>query len=378
MHVSIVGAGLGGLTTAALLRQQGAAVTLYDHAAPGGLARSATHAGATVNLGPHALYRGSAALPVLRRLGITPKGGVAPAEGKVLRGGALHALPGGPGSFLASTALTTGEKLRIPAWMAMPPKGGTVEEWLAPAPDGVRDLLAGLVRVATYANAPEVFAAASAFAQVRRALAGVLYLDGGWQQLVDALIPLAGPIVREDVTDLGGLSAGPVVLAGPPALARRFGVSVPEMTGARVACLDLVLERLPRPESRFVLGLDAPLYLSEHGSIAALGGTVVHVARYLAPGDGGAAALPELEALMDQAQPGWRSLERWRRFAPTLTASHRVDRVGETVSGEVEIGGRIVHLVGDWVGEGAMLADRSFASAARAADALLASARMAA
>ena len=38
MHVSIVGAGLGGLATAALLRRGGASVTLFDRAEPGGRA----------------------------------------------------------------------------------------------------------------------------------------------------------------------------------------------------------------------------------------------------------------------------------------------------------------------------------------------------
>lgn len=48
---------------------------------------------------------------------------------------------------------------------------------------------------------------------------------------------------------------------------------------------------------------------------------------------------------------------------------------GERVPGEVGDG---VWLAGDWVGEPGMLADRSLASAAAAADALLARARVAA
>jgi hypothetical protein len=55
-----------------------------------------------------------------------------------------------------------------------------------------------------------------------------------------------------------------------------------------------------------------------------------------------------------------------------------VDQPGERVPGVVEAHGRRIHLVGDWVGEAAMLADRAFASAAAAADALLVQARAAA
>jgi hypothetical protein len=373
MHVSIVGAGLGGLTTAALLRRGGIDVTLYDRATPGGRARTSEHAGALVNLGPHALYLRSAGVGVLRRLGIAPTGGVPPTAGKVLRGGQLHDLPGGPWSFLRSTALSWAEKAVLPRWIALPPAAGlTVGAWLAGAPAGVRDLLSGLVRVSSYAEAPTEFDAATAHRQLLRAFGGVRYLDGGWQQLVDALLPLAGPALSHDVQDLAELPPGPVVLAGPPALARRLGVAVPDFVEARAACLDLALASLPRPDARFVLGLDTPLYLSEHGSHARLGGTVVHVARYLAPGESGADALAGLEAALDLAQPGWREQERWRRFMPSLVVSSRVARPGELVASTATVGGRVVHLVGDWVGEEAMLADRSFASAARAADTLLA------
>ncbi len=371
MHVTIIGAGLGGLATAALLRQGGAEVTLVDRAEPGGRARTSTHAGALVNLGPHALYRGSRAIPVLHRLGATPIGGLVPAAGRVLRAGALHELPGAAASLWSTSVLSPTEKLRLGAWFAMPPPPGTVQKWLAPASPALRDLLSGLVRLSTYAHAPEQMSAQAAFAQLRRALAGVLYLDGGWQSLVDALLPLAGPVTRADVRSLP--TGGPLVLAGPPSLARSLGIELPDLVEARVSCLDLVLDGLPVPENRFVLGLDEALYLSEHGHLAALGGTVLHAAQYLAPGETGDRAT--LERLLDRAQPGWRDHVRWSRFAPSLVASHRVDRPGE----QVPMGPRPgVFLVGDYVGEAAMLADRVFDSAERVANALLARVRMAA
>ncbi|MFZ5479784.1 MAG: NAD(P)-binding protein [Myxococcota bacterium] len=365
MHVAVIGAGLGGLAAARMLREGGATVTVYERAGePGGRARSQTHAGATLNLGPHALYTAGAASRVLARLGVTPRGAAPPNAGLALRRGALHALPATATSAVASTALALGEKLAVPGVLLGDPGDGTVADRLAGVPDGAADLVRALVRVSTYCNAPDAQAARAALGQVRLALRGVRYLDGGWQQLVDAL---AVPVEHADVAALPDADA--VVIAGSPALARRLGVDVPELLPVRAACLDLVLDGLPRPDARFVLGLDAPLYLSEHGGIASLGGTVVHVARYLAPGEPGDAG--SLEALLDLAQPGWRARVAFRRFLPELVVTHRVDRPGERVAGEHRVGGRPVHLVGDWVGEEGMLLDRALASAARAADALL-------
>jgi hypothetical protein len=380
-RVAVIGGGIGGLTAAALLAARGVEVDVYERAAaPGGRGRTDTLGDRQVNLGPHALYAAGAADRVLRRLGITPAGAVAPPGGKVLRGGALHALPATLGSALSTTALGLADLASVGRHLL--PGGdpaGTVTDWLAGAPPAAADLLRGLVRVSSYCEAPDLQSAAAAVRQLRLALRGVRYLDGGWQRIVLALQAAPGVRVHTGV-DVRQLpeDVDAVVIAGPPALARRLGCAVPPLTAVRAACLDLALDRLPVPEHRFVLGLDEPLYLSEHGGVAALGGPVLHVARYLAPGEPGAAARPRLEALLDQAQPGWRSVVRAERFLPELIVTHRVDRPGERVEGAQQVGGRPVHLVGDWVGEEGMLLDRSMASAEAAADALLVGARRAA
>ena len=52
----------------------------------------------------------------------------------------------------------------------------------------------------------------------------------------------------------------------------------------RAACLDLALGRLPRPDNRFALGLDRPVYFSVHSAAAKVGPegvAVVHVMKYL-------------------------------------------------------------------------------------------------
>ena len=92
----------------------------------------------------------------------------------------------------------------------------------------------------------------------------------------------------------------------------------------RVATLDVGLSKTPRPDARFVLGIDQPLYLSIHSGVsdvAPAGGTMLHVAKYL--GDDASSADEverELEALLDLAQPGWRDVLVERRFLPNLIA----------------------------------------------------------
>jgi glycine/D-amino acid oxidase-like deaminating enzyme len=373
MHVLVVGAGLGGLATATLLARGGARVTLRERALhPGGRARSTDAAGARINLGPHALYRVGPAAALLRELGVPLHGAIPPLSGRALRGGRLHDLPATPWSLFATSALDPREKVAASAllapWATAPE--GTVDDWLAEQPEGAADLVRAAMRVATYCNAPHLLSARRALAQLRAAQRGVLYLDGGWQTLVDALVQRAtearvrvdlGTAVERAATE--GHDA--VVVAGTPASARGLGLPVPELVPVRAACLDVVLEALPVPENRFVLGLDVPMYLAEHGGVAALGGVVLHAARYLAPGEIGDEH--QLEALLDHAQPGWRATVRWRRFLPAIEVAGRVDRPGERVPDR--LGGAWV--VGDWVGEEGMLLDRTMASARRVAAAIL-------
>jgi hypothetical protein len=157
-----------------------------------------------------------------------------------------------------------------------------------------------------------------------------------------------------------------VVFAGSPAAARSLGLTVPPTVGVHAACLDLVLDDLPHPERRFALGFDEPYYLGEHGGVCALGGTVLHVAKYLAPGETGVEV--DLERILDLVQPGWRSRVQARRFLPSLLVSGRVDEVGQRVPHAADG----TWLVGDWVGERGLLLDRAMASAQSVAAAILA------
>jgi phytoene dehydrogenase-like protein len=259
-----------------------------------------------------------------------------------------------------------------------------------------------LVRLTSYVHAPDRMSAGAAVRQIQGALAsGVLYLDGGWQQMVDALrarAEAAGVRIRTRarvaevepgvavVTEDGGrLPADVAVLAIPPADAARLSGSAAlahaagTLTPVPAACLDVCLSRLPRPRATFALGVDEPTYFSVHSAAARLaphGGAMIHVLRYLEPDPGrdGRGDEGSLEAVLDLVQPGWRDVLVHRRFLPHMIASHAVPAAaaggfaGRPDVRVPDVAGVLV--AGDWVGPEGHIADASLASARAAAEAV--------
>jgi phytoene dehydrogenase-like protein len=410
--VVVVGGGLSGLAASATMARAGLGVTLLEKAAvAGGRARSRTAGGFVFNVGPHALYDGPARA-YLRELGVPFTGGYRPG-GHLVRGGRLHTLPSGPWSLLSTGLLGLAGRFEAARFLSglgrldpSPFAATSWADWLREhvAHADVRDMLSAFVRVATYSNDPERSSAGAALAQLQQALRGVLYLDGGWQTLVDGLLARAreaGVDIRTR-TAVGGVEAGPwpevrladgarlradaVLIAADPALAARFVPASAVLAGAsaaaipvRTATLDLALRRLPRPDRTFALGVDRPLYFSVHSSaarLAASGGALVHAAMYL--GDGtrldprGIEA--ELSAFVERLQPGFARETVIRRFVPDLVVSHAlVSAKGNGLAGRPDVAvpdAPGVFVAGDWVGPEGQLADASLASARQAAKAI--------
>jgi phytoene dehydrogenase-like protein len=208
-----------------------------------------------------------------------------------------------------------------------------VREWVnARVSDaGARRLLEALIRMATYSDHVDEESAPLALTQLRAAMRGTLYIDEGWQKIVDSLHSAAissgvnfvsssrivgvvndGTAVR--AIELGGLEfdsdrmdtqaiaypeASPEDVEGALVPAQTVLLAVDPLTAATLAgevgstwtnarpvtatCLDVALKSLPSPKNTFALGIDRPLYFAVHSAFAQLtpkGGALIHVVRY--------------------------------------------------------------------------------------------------
>lgn len=387
VDVVVVGAGLAGLTAAALVARAGKSVVVRERrGVVGGDARSVNRDGFTFNQGPHALYRGGPAERVLTDLGVALRGGQPPVKGRLVFDGQPEIAPAGPLTLLQTKALGVGEKIEVGKLLGRLPKltasdyaSMTVNEWIDGLVDRERSaqMLHSIVRLATYVNQPELMSAEVAVAQLQTALGpGVLYLDGGWQSLVDQLAATPGVHIMTNVGCDEIPHARTVIIAAGIATAEKltgttFNVGPP----AHAGCLDLGLER--RPEHDVVIGGDEPFYFSNHSAVADLapnGHFHAAAVQYL-----GAAEKADADAIMAFTRHAGvssddvlvsRHLHQMTPVSsvPTASSGGYGGRPATTDSGHDK-----VYLAGDWVGPTGFLADASIASAEAAAQAALAS-----
>jgi phytoene dehydrogenase-like protein len=415
----IIGGGLSGLASAIYLARQGKSVLLAEQSRNlGGRARTKQQDGFYLNLGPHALYRGSAGRPILKELGVEVRGAVPPVSGGyAIKGGVKHTLPVGAVSLLTTSLFNLSAKVEAGRLLASLGKLDG-QKWMARTvrqfvdsqishPE-VREFILAAIRVATYTNAPEQMSGGAAIEQLKKAFGeSVLYLDGGWQTIVDTLEKEAsrvGVVIEKGVKveaiertaqgAVGGVRTADrrrfdtevAIIAGSPEVAYRLVERGSDSSLAKwasraipikAACLDLALSRLPNPKATFGLGIDRPLYLSVHSATARLapeGAALIHVAKYLAPGasESAESVERELEQLMDTVQPGWRASLVHRRFLPDLIVMNQM-ATAEMNGTEGRPGPEVcdvpgLFVAGDWVGKEGMLVDASLASAKRASE----------
>jgi phytoene dehydrogenase-like protein len=234
-----------------------------------------------------------------------------------------------------------------------------------------------------------------------------MYLDHGWQTLVDDLAASAtkagvfletGVKVQAVERGITGRVEGvrladgrvhktsTVLIASSPELAAALvegsvGTSLKQWAAAAIpvkaACLDVALDRLPDPRARFALGIDTPLYFSVHSASARLapeGAATIHVAKYLPPDHASRAEDDEreMEDLLDLMQPRWRNAVVHKRMLPDMIVMNSIATVetggteGRPDPAVPEVPG--LFLAGDWIGREGLLVDASLASAKQAAE----------
>lgn len=382
LPVVVAGAGLAGLAAGATAARAGARVIILESSLAGGRARTQRHDGFQFNEGPRALYLDGPGARVLSRLGVVTRGHAPPLRtARALIAGAPQPFPAENAEVLARAATAVPDQ-----WA-----GASAAEWIDSSGFGgdAAMLAAAAVRLTTYVADLDQMPAGLAITQVQTALRGASYLDGGWQQLVCALAATAsaaGAEIRQHarVGEVGGkpgswevhttsgvILAGAVVLAvGRPAATARLLPSGPhwETAGPPVlaACLDMGLRHA---DTRFVLGIDQPLYMSPHappGDLAPAGCGLVHVLRYGATKP--AADRDELWAFANAA--GIRRDDVVvDRFLPRMTVANLLPSPRQGLTGRPPVAvpdSRGVFIAGDWVGSDGWLADCSLSSGERA------------
>ena len=413
---AVIGGGVAGLTAAAYLLRDGESVIVVEKSRVcGGRARTRQREGFFFNQGPHALYCAGEARRTLQELRI-PFAGARPPRGFALAGDRTFPLPRGLATIWRSRMFSLKGKWAVTKFLTRLARVDSQQiaavglaDWLAGevADQGARAFLAALFRVSTYAADQRRLSAGTAVDQLRLALSGVLYLDGGWQTIVDGLlrdVQTRGGRVQSgrrvmaiergetgaelQLADGGRIACRNLVLAtDPESVAELIPEAAPAVSAGDdhppvlAACLDVALRRLPEPEQLFFLGIDRPVYASVHSAAAKLAprhAAVVHAMKYLdGPATDSARLEQELESLMDRFQPGWRTEVVERRYLSNMRVVQRLPsasggglqgRPAETVPNCEH-----VYLAGDWVGATGMLVDASFASGRRAAELILAS-----
>ena len=419
LDVVIIGGGLAGLTTAALLARSGKAVTLFEQSSReiGGRARTTVIDGFHFNQGPHALFITEAGDSVLKEIGIPYTGGIAASKAYLIIGGKKHEVPAEYSRLSGKSNESSDESIDSQFFNSLAKidfselENVTVQEWLDKNihDKNFAEIVKTLVRLNTYGNDPDIQSIGSALRQIYvGSRNGVMYVDGGWQTFVDGLLTAAKnanariimgkkatKVKRTDpsgwlitLSDKTQVSAKIVIIAAGPKDAYSLfddkdrpevlSRAAKEAKPIRMVCLDVALSSLPDKDTLFALGIDRPLYFSVHSAHANLtpeGGALIHVAKYLGtsiepkPRED----QPELEEILDLLQPGWRQVLVKKRPLPSMVVSNAIVTAatgGLAGRPDVKIADNL-YIVGDWVGKEGLLSSASFASAKRAAQLIL-------
>lgn len=396
--VIVVGAGLAGLTAGATAAAGGVDTVVLEAHQAGGRARSVVKGPYVFNMGGHGFYLGGPGAKILRALGVEPHGAPSPLPRyQLVKDGELHVLPSGPGSFMRTTAMGAASKAEfgrllglLPAMRPADLAEISVDQWIADhnlGPDAAA-VVRALIRFSTYTADSDELSAEAAVHQLQIGSSpGVLYLHGGWAQLINGLSHNVRVETGCKVTALepdgdrvivgsdgGALRARRVIVApGTPSATRGLLPADPgwlkQGRPVTAACLDLGLSAVPDPG--YVLSADEPLIgvvQSPPARQAPEGHAVVAVIRYGASN----AAADRLSLDRHTARIGVNEGDiRASRFLARMTVAGSTPRASDGgLRGRPRVtdsGQPGVYIAGDWVGPEGLLADASIASGHAAA-----------
>ena len=325
--LTIIGAGLTGLTAAIEAAERGWRVTVAEaHSRPGGRARSLA-APYRANEGPHAIYVDGPWWAWLQRRGLTPPIVEAPHSAFLIRtGGQLRPWPAELNEAIVALPAEAPIDETFRAWLLRHVDAKTAEAIIA------------VVFIPTLDHDPGRLSAAFAHQTLRRAVAGgARYVAGGWSTVVGLLAERAASLGAQihTRTRVPSLPAGPTVLATSLVTARRLtddrSLTWPS---ARVATFDLGLRADRGPGWFRVLDLDERIYVARYSladpTLAPAGHELIQVAAACGPRERKTDAERRVQRLLDQSWPGWRAAVRWHRGAVRTDCTGAVDLPGRT------------------------------------------------
>jgi len=360
--VVIIGGGIAGLATGALLAKQGLrAVVLEKGNQPGGRAYTYSEKGFTLNYGPHAMYTPESGIlaEVMGRLGRTapPCGYVDPMHAYWADGDRLAAMGAKPHQLLTTKLFSLGQRLQMIKFMlairsAKPdliPPGTTWREWTeAQTGDpAVRRFANALGTVNSYTRPAADLDAAWLIAHFQRTLFAkdsVGYMLGGFGAMygifIDELRANGGTLVTGQRVERVEVDGGRIVAAittdarydagafvctlppqDAPAIASHGSALHAEMErwagldDVRAFCMDLGFSRKVRDGLALVFDIERDLYYSVHSyttrGLAPATGQLLHAMAYLSSEEAADATLlqrrkVDLVAGLDLHFTGWR------------------------------------------------------------------------